>query len=109
MRLQYEYDATSQHVHLDCVALAPNNSVGNCLSKALTSEGNGVSMALDLTGVLAGFLPGGGLVTGSRSVHCRVYYSKRRNQERSGDRFRNTRWAGCPNNKICRVVSSKFG
>jgi hypothetical protein len=67
MRLQYEYDATSQHVHLDCVALAPNNSVGNCLSKALTSEGNGVSMALDLTGVLAGFLPGGGLVTGSVS------------------------------------------
>ena len=34
-------------------------------AQALKSDGNGVSLALDVAGVGAGFLPGGGLVTGS--------------------------------------------
>lgn len=48
--------------------IAPNNGKptrGQCASKALKSDGNGVSLALDVAGVGAGFLPGGGLVTGS--------------------------------------------
>ena len=48
--------------------IAPNNGTptrGQCPSKALKSDGNGVSLALDVAGVGAGFLPGGGLVTGS--------------------------------------------
>ena len=36
-----------------------------CLGQALASDGNGASLALDVVGVGAGFLPGGGLVTGS--------------------------------------------
>jgi len=49
--------------------VAPNNGTqktrGQCLGQALASDGNGVSLALDVAGVGAGFLPGGGLVTGS--------------------------------------------
>ncbi len=46
---------------------APNTgpTKGQCLGQALKSDGNGVSLALDVAGVGAGFLPGGGLVTGS--------------------------------------------
>ena len=35
------------------------------MGQALKSDGNGVSLALDVAGLGAGFLPGGGLVTGS--------------------------------------------
>ena len=47
--------------------IAPSNgpSRGQCLGQALKNDGNGVSLALDVAGVAAGFLPGGGLVTGS--------------------------------------------
>ena len=47
--------------------IAPNNGPtrSQCLGQALKSDGNGVSLALDVAGVAAGFLPGGGLVTGS--------------------------------------------
>ena len=46
---------------------APNNgpTKGQCLGQALKNDGNGVSLALDVAGIGAGFLPGGGLVTGS--------------------------------------------
>ena len=44
---------------------ATQNTRGHCLGQALKSDGNGASVALDLLGVGAGFLPGGGLVTGS--------------------------------------------
>jgi hypothetical protein len=45
---------------------APNNAPtkSHCLGQALKSDGNGASLALDVLGVGAGFLPGGGLVTG---------------------------------------------
>jgi hypothetical protein len=43
--------------------IAPSKS--GCLGQALKSDGNGASLALDVLGVGAGFLPGGGLVTGS--------------------------------------------
>jgi RHS repeat-associated protein len=44
---------------------APNNgpTKGQCLGQALKSDGNGVSLALDVAGLGAGFLQGGGLVT----------------------------------------------
>jgi hypothetical protein len=47
--------------------IAPSSgpTKGQCLGQALKSDGNGVSLALDVAGVGAGFLPGGGLVTGS--------------------------------------------
>ena len=48
--------------------VAPSNGTptrGQCATQALKSDGNGVSLALDVAGVGAGFLPGGGLVTGS--------------------------------------------
>lgn len=47
--------------------IAPSNTPtrGQCAAQALKSDGNGVSLALDVAGVGAGFLPGGGLVTGS--------------------------------------------
>ena len=54
--------------------IAPSNgpsngpTKGQCLGQALKSDGNGVSLALDVAGVGAGFLPGGGLVTGSASA-----------------------------------------
>jgi hypothetical protein len=45
---------------------APNKPTkGQCLGQALAEDGNGVSLGLDVAGVAAGFLPGGGLVTGS--------------------------------------------
>jgi hypothetical protein len=46
---------------------APSNgpTKGQCLGQALKNDGNGVSLALDVAGIGAGFLPGGGLVTGS--------------------------------------------
>ena len=46
---------------------APSNGPtrGQCAAQALKSDGNGVSLALDVAGIGAGFLPGGGLVTGS--------------------------------------------
>jgi len=52
------------------ISLAPNKSPtkGQCLKKALGSDGNGVSLALDVAGIGAGFLPGGGLVTGSATA-----------------------------------------
>jgi len=48
-------------------SVAPNNAPtkSGCLGQALKSDGNGASLALDVLGVGAGFLPGGGLVTGS--------------------------------------------
>jgi hypothetical protein len=42
-----------------------SESEAQCLGQALKSDGNGVSLALDVAGLGAGFLPGGGLVTGS--------------------------------------------
>jgi hypothetical protein len=47
--------------------IAPNKGPtrGQCAAQALKSDGNGVSLALDAAGIGAGFLPGGGLVTGS--------------------------------------------
>ena len=47
--------------------IAPSNgpTKGQCLGQALRSDGNGVSLGLDVAGIGAGFLPGGGLVTGS--------------------------------------------
>lgn len=47
------------------VASSNGPTKGQCLGQALKSDGNGVSLALDVAGVGAGFLPGGGLVTGS--------------------------------------------
>lgn len=55
-----------------CPAIAANNGNQNdlwsCAKKAAAKDGNGASLALDLLGVGAGFLPGGGLVTGSASA-----------------------------------------
>jgi hypothetical protein len=70
MQHLFTYDASLRYVYL-CTfrrpAIAPNNgpTKGQCLGQALKSDGNGVSLALDVAGVGAGFLPGGGLVTGS--------------------------------------------
>lgn len=62
------YDAV-MFVRLSMTFVAPSNAptVSHCIGQAL-GNGNGTSLALDLAGVGAGFLPGGGLVTGSASA-----------------------------------------
>ena len=48
--------------------LSDSPTRSRCAAQALGSDGNGVSLALDVAGIGAGFLPGGGLVTGSASA-----------------------------------------
>lgn len=55
-------------------ALAPNNmqKKSSCLSKALAQNGNGTSLALDVAGDFAAFIPGGGLVTTTSAALART-------------------------------------
>lgn len=65
--LEVDYTDLTGTIVLDYETFGPNNGPtrSQCLGQALKSDGNGVSLALDVAGIGAGFLPGGGLVTGS--------------------------------------------
>jgi RHS repeat-associated protein len=63
----YGMEYVPPKIRLNIPVVAPNNGPtrSGCLGQALKSDGNGASVALDVLGIGAGFLPGGGLVTGS--------------------------------------------
>src|ERR1700723_1896636 len=67
------YDATATTT-TSLATVAPNDepTKGQCLGQALKSDRNGAWLALDVAGVGVGFLPGGGLVTGSarEAIFC---------------------------------------